>query len=380
MAKNNYILLLLIPVVFVACSSNNEETTVTQKRPVKHLVPGNSSSAEVLIFSGVSRPSDEEQLSFKVGGVIRSILVDVGQPVRRNQTLATLDPSDYQVTLNQAQASQQASQAQLKSAEASYLAAQSGYKRAQNLYATQSISLNDFENAKASYESALAGYEAARAQLEASKSQTVAANNQVAYTKLTAGLDGVVTQINVNENELVGSGTPILNIASQNDLEIEVGVPESAISRIRRDQQVEIRFTSMPAQSFTGTVTEIGYSAAGATYPVRVSLPEDNPNLRPDMPAEVFFRTNMPGDSVGTKTLLPSTAVGSDQEGYYIFKLIPSDQSGVFIAQKTYVEVGQLRDAGFELISGLDAQTRIASSGLNVLRNGMEVTLYNPQQ
>ena len=85
------------------------------------------------------------------------------------------------------------------------------YQRIEKLYENNSVSISEFEQAKSAYELAQASYQASLAQANASGKQVESAQNQVNYSSLMAPFPGVITMVNVEENELVGSGSPIFS-------------------------------------------------------------------------------------------------------------------------------------------------------------------------
>jgi len=253
-------------------------------------------------------------------------------------------------------------------------------KRFEKLYETNSISISDFEQAKSSYQGAEASYKAAQTQVEAAKageksseSMAKSAANQVNYTKLTAPFSGIITRINIEPNELVGQGNPVLEINSLNNPDVEIGVPENAIAEIKNGQKVAVTFNSLHHQTFNGIVHEIGYSSAGTTYPVTIRLTDNDERIRPGMPATATF-TYSDHHAAEAALLVPPSAVGEDGKGNFVYLIQGAGND--FVCKKQAIQIGKLSDAGFEVISGLKNGDMVASAGLNVLGDGMKVSLY----
>ncbi len=389
MINPKHLVYLAVPMLMLlACNNPEQEEVNTQSiRPVRYTKIASSSLEGKHSYTGIAKAQQEASLSFKVGGTINKISVKVGDRVKRGKTLASLDATDYQVSYSQSLASAESSkaqiesaQAQMQSAKANYQNAESNYKRFEKLYETNSISISEFEQAKSAYQGAEASYNAAKTQVEAAKageksSQSVvrSASNQVSYTKITAPFDGIITRINVEPNELVGQGNPVMEINSLGNPNVEIGVPENAISEIKSGQQVVVTFNSLHHHSFSGLVDEIGYSSAGTTYPVTVRLTDSDERIRPGMPANATF-TYSDHDSVKSALLVPPSAVGQDENGNFVYQI--QGTSDDYVCRKMTVKVGKLTDAGFEVISGLKSGDLVASAGLNVLRDGMQVSLY----
>lgn len=372
----------------IACNNDTSEenNTTSSIRPVKFITVGSSNQIGQESYTGLAKAQQTARLSFKVGGTITSIPVKVGDLVRKGQVLASLDATDYQVSYSQSVANVQSSKAQiesanaqLESAKANYIAAQSNYNRFEKLYETNSISLSDFEQAKSSYLSAEASYKAAETQVSAAKagkqsseSMARSASNQISYTKIKAPFTGAISSINIEENEIVNPGSPIFELNSVGSPDVEVGVPENAISSITNQQKVEVQFNSLPDHKLNGVVHEIGYSSVGSTYPVTIRLVDNDERIRPGMPASATFAFDK--KAAKESLLVPPSAVGEDEEGNFVYVIEENTDS--YKCKKQAVKVGQLNDVGFEVLTGLKNGDRVASAGLNVLRDGMEVSLY----
>ena len=372
-----------------ACGGNETTTQVEPAiRPVTYveIADGNQNSRHS--YTGLSKARKESALSFKVPGTINQRLVEVGDRVKKGQLLAVLDPTDYKVSYDQSLASLKSSEAQIRTAEAqlesakaSYLSAQSNYQRFQNLYETNSVSLSDFEQSKSSYEAAKANFEAAKTQVEAakagatsSKSLTKSAANQISYTRLTAPFAGIISSINIEQNEAVGQGTPVMVISSEGNPKVEVGVPENVIALVKENAMVDVHFRTIADKTYAGKITEVGYSPLGSTYPVTIELVESDNKIRPGMPSDVQF-SFLDGSNSENIIRVPASAVGGDKDGNFVF-VLENSKEDIYITKRTSVQVGEISEAGFIVQRGLSPGKLVAAAGLNNLREGMEVKLF----
>ncbi len=384
-------MLVFVPFFLVLSACGDKATTVVKEapRPVYYAPVMSSSSADLSTFSGKAKAPDETILSFQVAGKVNEVNVELGDRVRKGQLVATIDPSDLNIQANQAVAQKKGSEAQVisaqtqvKSAETALITSKSNYQRIENLYANNSVSLADFEAAKSNYETAQSQYEAALANLEAARSQVNsslqqvnAARNQLSYTRLIAPFDGIVTRVDIKENELVGSGTPILVVAAEGDPEVEVGVPDVAISRIQPRQEVSIVFSTLRNQTFKGIVKEVAYATGGApTYPVTIRLVNASEDIRPGMAANVTFSLAGKGVDQVERLLVPASAVGGVGDGNFVFVLNPQD-SNYYTVERRPIKVGTLTPNGMEIREGLDDGEFVATAGLSTLLEGMTVSL-----
>jgi RND family efflux transporter MFP subunit len=351
----------LMALIVAGC--NRKEDAEDAIRPVYFQEVGKHTGSEVRSFSGVAQPQDEARLSFKVGGTIREIAVQLGDTVTKGKTLARLDASDYRINYNKAVAS-------LKNAEVQLTSARSAFLRIENLYAGNNASLNDFEKAKAQYESAQAMTETAREQVSA-------AQNQLDYTSLVAPYNGTVSAIFAKENEMTGAGHPVLAFSSIQTIEVQTAVPENMIGRISQGMEVTVSFSTLPGKSFPGKITELSSGAsASSAYPVIVQL-STSPSSQ--IFAGMTGTVNIPlKDKGGRASIIVSPdAVSHDQNGDFVFLAEPSDEEGVYKAIRRNVKLGELSPAGYEIKGGLATGEIIITAGIRFLYEGRKVTLLN---
>jgi len=328
-------------------------------RPVRAQQVFASGGSRTRIFSGVARAGVESKLSFKVAGTIQNKAVKVGQTVGRGQLIAELDPVDYRLRVEDAEAALARARAEERNAEASY-------ERVRGLYENRNASKQDLDAARARSESASAAVESSLKQLELAK-------RQLGYTRLTAPIAGSVASVDVEVNENVQAGRTVALLTSESDLEVEVAVPGVLIADIREGEAARVRFDALPGQDFAATVTEVGVASTGfaTTYPVKVRLEEAGEDIRPGMAAEVAFRFG--GDSGRERMVVPSVAVGEDRSGRFVFVVDPSEESGVGIVHRKPVVIGDLVEDGIEVFEGLTDGDRVVTAGVSRLVDGQRV-------
>lgn len=368
--------LLILMLSFVSCGKEPTET-VKKIRPIKYSVIESSKGMESHTFSGVAKAQNETNLSFKVAGTLSSINVELGDRVRKGQLIATIDPADYNIQTKQAISQKEGSVANAKAAETQLINAQATYDRVAKLYENNSVSLSEYQQAKAALDAAQAQYDAANSQVSAASQQVQAADNQVSYARLVSPIDGVITAVQVEANEIVNAGMIVAQVSSLGRPEVEVGVPEIFINKIKKGQRVKITLPSSPGQEFEGLVDQVAYASGNApTYPVIVEIDKSVEQIRPGMAANVAFLFPKSGDASEDKTIVPVEAVGKDNQGNFVYVLKPKSE-GVYEAEKKGITIGNLVPEGFELVSGLEQGDIVATAGLNSLMNGVEVKLLN---
>jgi RND family efflux transporter MFP subunit len=368
--KLGFILSMMILFIIGCSGKENEKESI---RPVLYQIISTSGSGNQFTIPGVVRYNQESRLSFKVGGVIKSINVTAGKKVKKGKVLATLDDTDYIVGYKQAQSSYKAAIAAVKNAKAQLTNAKSNFMRIEQLYINNNTSLSDFEKAKAQYENAMGGLEVAESQAEASSSQVTVKKNQLNYTKLISPSSGVISEVFKEENEQVGTGVPIMVLASDSGFEVQALVPETWVSQLKKKQEVEV-FISSLNKTFKGIIKEITPNApSNAGYPIKISFENNIKNLKSGMSVKVQI-TNAKRDSGDTSLIVDTDAVSKDADGYFVYVLV-KDKGDNYSANRRNIEVGELTKNGYIINSGLENNEMIATAGIRFLYDGKIVKL-----
>jgi multidrug efflux system membrane fusion protein len=355
------------PLVLLAagCSQEAVELAPLAPRPVRYSSVESIGGSRVRVFSGSAVASVETRLSFRVGGTIERLTVDLGDYVRAGALIASLDPADYQLQVERAQASLAQADAQLKNYEADF-------RRVRGLYERDNASQDD-------YDAARAGVESARANLRAIQKQIEQARLQVSYCNLYAPMAGQVAVVDVEVNENVSSGRTIVMVNAAATPEVEIGIPELLIGEINRGAIVQkVTFTAMPDRQSSGVVTEIAPTSSEGmtTYPVRVRLTAGADGVRPGMAAEVEILVS---SGIGqARLVVPPHSVAEDRQGRFVWVVEPIGQGEAVVSRRT-VDTGSLVAAGqtsaLEVVSGLDEGEFVVTAGVNVLEEGQRVRI-----
>ncbi|MDF1868446.1 MAG: efflux RND transporter periplasmic adaptor subunit [Saprospiraceae bacterium] len=356
--------------IFYSCEGEQNKELPEAIRPIRISKVIKSGDVGDKTFSGAAQASKQANLSFKVAGTILDFHCKVGDRVPKGHTIALLDATDYSVQLEQAVAQSKSAETQIKSAETQLITSKSTYERIEKLYENNSVPLSEYENAKGAYEAAKSQFEATKAQSTASNKQAQAAQNQVGYANLRAPFAGVITMVNVEENELVNSGTPIAVLTSESDPEVSVGVPGIFINKIKKGQNVHIQFSVLDNTTFDGTVSEIAFSSGQAsTYPVTIKIKNPSSEIRPGMAAKVRFSLGDNNDK--EKLIAPAKAIGEDAKGKFVFVVVQSNEN--YSVKRRSIKIGNLTQGGFEIKEGLKEGEMVATAGLKSLLDGMKV-------
>lgn len=291
------------------------------------------------------------QVGSQVSGRIQELHADFNSVVKKGQTLAVIDPANFEAQRDRSAASLATSEAAVKNAEANLInrkaelqsaeanlqvsrvdrqEAGRQLRRAEGLFEDGLIPERDLETAqaghdqsaarllqaeaqisqiKASIRSADAQREQALANVKQAKAELKIAQVNLYYTNITSPIDGVVIERSVDIGQTVAASfqAPILFLIA-NDLakmQVIAQIDEADIGAISEQAEVDFTVDAFPGQNFQGKISEIRLSsklpgsgtdaqqATGSTNVVvyNVMIDVDNPQLklRPAMTATVTF-------------------------------------------------------------------------------------------
>ena len=239
--------------------------------------------AAAVTASGTVQAATEVQISAIVSGTIEQLAVSEGQTVKRGDLLIQLDKQEYSASLTRAQASLQLTEAALAQSRAMY-------NRAKELFDKHLISRQDYESVQTQYLLDQARVKEAAATVEQ-------AARQLGHTTITAPIDGTITQLRVEEGELVVVGLPnvpgvvLMVVADMSKMQVQGEVSEIDVVSIRTEQRAFVTIEAFADTVFGGEVTEVAMSPiqAGAdavvNFLVKVGLDDSIPHLLPGMTA-----------------------------------------------------------------------------------------------
>jgi len=345
--------LALLGLALSGCRQKEPEPTPVI-RPVLTRQVFATGGSRIRTFPGVAQSERESRLSFRVPGKIQRLEVKVGDKVRPGQLIAALDPEDYRLQVEEAEASLERARAESRNAEANYA-------RVRALYENRNASRNELDGARAAAESAAAQVLAIQKRLELARAQQ-------SYTRLEAAEEGAVAEVYVEINENVQAGQPVVLLTGGSSMEVQVGVPESLISQVRPGDRVTVTFDAVPDRKLPGLVVKVGVvSGASTTYPVTVRLDVPVPEVRPGMAAEVAF--SFASREGRERFLVPAAAVCEDRQGRYVFVAEPRE-GGLAAVRKQPVRVGDLREEGLEILEGLRDGDLVIVAGMSRIAEG----------
>jgi multidrug efflux system membrane fusion protein len=331
-------------------------------RAVKVLTVGMGTFHAGSEFAGEVRAQVEARLAFRVAGKIMARQAQLGQRVKSGQVLAQLDPKDYTLAVD-------AAQAQTTAALTNRDLVAADFKRYKQLRTQNFISAADLERREASLK-------AAQAQLEQAQSQLMAQTNQASYAVLRATVDGVVTAVEAEAGQVVAAGTPVFRIATDGARDAVFAVPEDGLAAMQPGLTMRVQVGS-DNTDLSGVVREVSASADPVTRTFQVKLGLNAKQAAPALGATVtVFSTAAGGAGVQGKQVikLPTSALRQDGQGTAVWVL----ESTSMTLRSQAVKIATVDGNQVVVAAGLEPGMQVVSAGVHVLTAGQKVTLYQP--
>lgn len=236
-------------------------------------------------FPAELRPYTEVELHAKVSGYLQQIGVDFGDRVKAGQLLATIEVPELQDELDNAIATERKAEADYTNAHLVFTRLTAVDKDHPNLVAQQ-----DLDAAESHDSDTAAAIAAAKADVE--KYQTL-----MAYTKITAPFDGVITRRYTDPGAMIQAGTssqavPLLRLSDNYRLRLDFQVSVDDVKDIKLGDPVSVRVESLGGKTFTGKISRFTREVDDATRTMMTEMEIENPKLElvPGMYAAVDLK------------------------------------------------------------------------------------------
>jgi membrane fusion protein (multidrug efflux system) len=205
---------------------------------------------------------DRVSVSTKMLGRIVELGADEGDTVQEGALLVRLDDADLRSQEGQAQASLTLARENVELSGVEVGRAQDDFDRAATQLRGKVIPQEQYDHTKTALDMARARQRIALAQVQTARAQLQVIETQLANTRVTAPITGVVARRWVLPGDVVQAGQPIFAIYDLADLWVTANFEETKIGRIHPGDSVDITVDAYPGRDLTGTVRWIGAAAA----------------------------------------------------------------------------------------------------------------------
>jgi RND family efflux transporter MFP subunit len=336
--RPGFAVLVLAAIACSACKSDYPASgraqgtdSKSQPRPVKTVQVVETPIGETVTVNGTLAAYDQTTVGMKVAGRLQSIVVDLGTVVRKGQAIARLEPQDYQLRVQQAEASLAQARARVglspdgsddrvaaeqtgtvRQAKAVLDESKAKRDRAVRLINQGIIPKAEFDTADADYKVATSRYQDAveeirnrQGLLAQRRSELNLARQQLADTVLYSPMSGVVQEKKASVGEYLAAGAAVVDIVQIDPLRLRVEVPEREAHNIGNGQSVRVTVEGDP-DAYLGYVKRLSPTISQQNRVLAVEADVRNSGrLRPG----AFVKAEIITNQTATAATVPTTAI-----------------------------------------------------------------------
>jgi membrane fusion protein, multidrug efflux system len=342
-------------------------------------------------LAGTLISPDQARVSSEVAGVVRSVLVELGQEVQPGQTMVKLEPRELELALQRAESQLRQTEAQLgidgsrirevppddqiaaiRTAIANREDARAQLARATSLFSQGLLARADLDTMQTRMKVMEAAYQATMENtlsLKASLAERRAAH-ELAQKKLNdavikAPVGGQVSERLVQPGEFIRENTPVIGIVQINPLKLKTAIQERYAALIAPNLPALFKVESFPDATFTGKVAFISPAVdqATRTFPVEIIVDNRDRRLKPGFFAKGVIHTQRDENVLA----VPEDAI-STLAGVSTVYVIEKNK-----ARQQIVTLGAHPGKLVEIVTGLAGSEVLATTNLSLLATGVSV-------
>jgi RND family efflux transporter MFP subunit len=368
-------ILLAVLLLFSGCSGSKATgpaetgSTTPPSLVVKAARPSVEDWMVTVPFSGSLRSQSIVEIKTEAGGKLLSALFEEGQAVEKGQLLAEIDPANYRLARDQAEAAVTVAQANQGRARVMLDHAVREKERAENLWKTGGITEKDLQMAVTSVKEAESQVRLAEAQQQQARSALAIAEKSLADCRIFAFSQGSVYRKFFDVGSLLSPGSPVYTLVDNARLELRFLVQSNRLAEIRPGQKAFFTTPTFGDRRFAAVVKAINPMVEEESRSVRIDLDISNP--RGELRSGMFARGEIEVRREPNALIIPRSSFVADE--------VDSAAGVVFviennIARRRSLQLGGSREERFWIRQGLTAQDQVILEIGPSLREGIAVT------
>lgn len=342
------ILTIALPLLILSACSDKKQTIETDAAVnVQTAYVSEKQIVESVHSVGKVYSKAEVKLGFKTGGIIKDILVDEGQSVRKGQVLAVLNLSEIEAGRTQA--------------NLAFEKAKRDFSRAQNLYKDSVVTLEQLENA--------------RTQLEYAKSTLEIADFNLKFSRISAPEKGKILKRLAERNELIAPGYPVFIFgSSDDDWVVRANISETEILKLRLSDKASVILDAYPDKQIQAEISEIGSFADPYTGTYEIELTIANKDIR--LASGLFARFDIFPSKSETYDVVPVNALveANEREGF-VYKV---NAGNVVVREK--VSIYDIHDNMLYVHSDLIKGDEVITEGADYINSNSKIKIIDSEK
>lgn len=345
---------LLAILGMAGCSRSAETNEVELVVPVDVQVVQTETVLATATHTAILEAYRAVDIMSEVAGTVGSIARDVGDRVKTDAILASLE--------------KEVAREQLVQAEAAHLAAGARSRVATRDFARDSTLFAAGDIAAAIYEASRMTAETSRADLMAATATRDLSRRQLRETDIRAPFAGVVARRHTELGAYVTPGVALFRVVAIDSLRLVLGVSQRNVTRVRPGMEVIVE-TEAPGETFYhGRVRRIAPEADDLTRTFAVEVVIPNPPSRP-LKDGMVVRATLVLETIADVIAVPKDVILHQNTDPHVFVVADST------ARKRPVTIGRLIGSRVIVHGGLQPGDRLVRSGMDNLRDGARISI-----
>jgi RND family efflux transporter MFP subunit len=385
-------LLLSSAITWTGCSTGNAKSGDAPAAAAAIAVSSATATAQPIAryirATGSLTAEEQADVAAETAGRVVSAPVERGTPVAKDAELIRLSPIETEAQLKEAEANAAQIEARLgisngapfdvnavpevQNAKATYELTQSEFGRIKSLLDQRVVSQSEYDQRRTQAEAARQQFESAKnaasqqyQSLQAARARVALARKANSDTVVRAPFTGSIAERLVSVGDYVNRGMKVAVVVRTNPLRIKLTVPEQFISSVAVGQPVNFEVDAYSGRTFAGTVRYVSPSlqADQRALTVEAVVPNPDGELKPGLfaTARIEERDRTPG------VLVPASAVQTTGGTSRVFVLANNR------AEERIVTTGQAVGDLVEIVGGLKAGEKVATTNLGQLADGVAI-------
>ena len=341
LARPGGLLIAFVLLAFAGCGSDHTATASPQKgaapaikpREVRVTPAAELKVARTVAVTGTLNAEEQVILSMKVTGRLAQLGVDLGTQVRRGDVVARLDPLDFKLRVDQAEAALHQARVRLglmpdgtddrvdvgktsvvRQAKAQLDDAALTRERTERLWHQELVARAQLDTAVSGEQVAEARYHDAieearnrQAILAQRRSELEMARQALTDSILTAPAEGIIRERRAAVGEYLAAGTPVATLVRVHPIRLALAIPERTAAGVRVGQEVRVTVEG-DTTVYRGRVVRLSPSIQeqNRTLTIEAEVPNERAVLRPGSfaKAEIVVGTDQPAVFVPPSSLV----------------------------------------------------------------------------
>ena len=275
--------------------------------PVEFAVVKRAPVAEQILVVGNLIGAATVQVVPRVNGRLATVTVQLGDTVRRGQTVAKVEDLEIQEQVRQAQAAYKVSEATIRQRKADLTLATTNRERSKSLYERQLLPQQTYDDTVARHEAAMAQTDLAQAQFEQAKARLEELKITLDNTIITSPVDGFVSKRFSDPGAFVGPNSPVVAVVDIRTVRMVANLVEKDMKRVPVGTQAAVEVDAFPGEKFAGRVGRVApvFDPATRTAEMEIEIPNSSYRLKPGM----YSRVSLTVDSRPNALTIPRNAL-----------------------------------------------------------------------